>query len=131
MTVVKPSAAAIIKSYTGAAVTFDMVGGFGIVNKFGMTAASAFISTSASISMSTAEAMDEISGDYLTDGLYHYGFKLEASGEAYGAVTIPANAKPARTHPRLWAAWVLSGDPGELTFTMDPSESATSAAPTP
>jgi CHAT domain-containing protein len=28
---------------------------------------------------------------------------------------IPADTKLARAHPRLWAAWVLSGDPGELT----------------
>ena len=93
VTAIKPSNANKIKNYVGAAVTFDMVGGFGIVNKHGMTAASAFISTSASISMSTAEALEETSGDYLLGGIYHYGFKLEGSGEAYGAITIPANAK--------------------------------------
>lgn len=28
---------------------------------------------------------------------------------------VPENASISRTHPRLWAAWVLSGDPGDLT----------------
>jgi hypothetical protein len=27
---------------------------------------------------------------------------------------VPADASVARAHPRLWAAWVLSGDPGDL-----------------
>lgn len=28
---------------------------------------------------------------------------------------VPENASQSRAHPRLWAAWVLSGDPGDLT----------------
>jgi CHAT domain-containing protein len=28
---------------------------------------------------------------------------------------VPENTSKSRAHPRLWAAWVLSGDPGDLT----------------
>jgi len=88
ITAVKPSSAAMIKAYAGA-ISLSLAGGFGIVNKFGMTATSSFISTGISISMLTAEALHETNANFETDGLYHYGFKKEVTGEAYGDITIP------------------------------------------
>jgi len=85
----KPSAANKIKAYPNP-VTFAMTGGFGVINKFAGTAALDFVSVNASVSMLSAEAMEETGGDFLVAGIYRYGFKLEWSGEAYGAITIPA-----------------------------------------
>jgi hypothetical protein len=91
VTALKPSAAGKVKAYASA-VTFAMTGGFGIVDSFGATSTGAFLSSSCSISMQTLEAMDETSGDYLDDGIYHYGFKKEVSVEAYEAITEPADS---------------------------------------
>lgn len=38
--------------------------------------------------------------------------KLRGPGQVKA---VPENASQSRAHPRLWAAWVLSGDPGDLT----------------
>jgi len=92
VTAIKPSAAAKVKAY-GSAITFTMSGGFGIVDAFGATSSSAFLSSSCNITMQTLEAMEETSGDYLDDGIYHYGFKKEVSVEAYGAITEAATGK--------------------------------------
>ena len=89
ITAIKPSSAGMIKAYSFGAITLASIGGFGIVNKYGMTAASSFISSTISISMLTAEALHETNGNFETAGLYHYGFKKEVSGEAYGAITLP------------------------------------------
>ncbi len=89
---VKPTLAAMIKSYALGAVSIDMSGGFGIVAKWGCAAADEFLSSSCSVSMQTIESMDETSGDYKSDGLYHYGFKQEVSVEAYGEITAPGTA---------------------------------------
>ncbi len=92
VTAIKPSAAGMIKAYP-ASVTLGIGGGFGVVEKFGMTSASSFISTGVSISMLTAEAMHETSGDFETAGIYHYGFKQEVTGEAYATITLPGDAR--------------------------------------
>jgi len=92
VSVVKPSAANLIKSYAGGAISVTMAGGFGIVEKWGATAAEAMLSSQCSISMQTLEAMDETSGDFLVGGIYHYGFKKECAVEAYGVITPPAGS---------------------------------------
>lgn len=93
LTCVKPSSAAKIKPYAFNAITLALAGGMGIVEKFGATAAEAFVSSSCNVSMRELEAMGETDGDYLAAGLYRYGFKKEVSVEAYGAITEPVNAK--------------------------------------
>jgi hypothetical protein len=92
VTAMKPSAANLIKAYAGGAVSVTLAGGFGIVEKWGATAAAAFLSAQCSISMQTLEGMDETSGDFMVGGIYHYGFKKEVSVEAYGAITVPAGS---------------------------------------
>jgi hypothetical protein len=43
------------------------------------------------------------------------GGTVAGQGRGIGAVELePVTLTVARTHPRYWAAWVLSGDPGEL-----------------
>jgi hypothetical protein len=98
VTAIKPSSAGMIKAY-GTGITLNYVGGFGIVNKFGATAASAMISSQSSVSMQSLEAMDETSGDFLADGIYRFGFKEEASCEAYGAITTPTGAHAITNQP--------------------------------
>jgi CHAT domain-containing protein len=46
-------------------------------------------------------------------------------------VPQPSDTTRARARPELWAAWVLSGDPGDLSFVTEPSESVTSMVPVP
>lgn len=102
VTIIKPSAAAMIKAYASA-ITLTAVGGFGIVNKWGATSTASFISSQCSISSQALEAMNETSGDFETDGIYRFGFKQECSAEAYGTITIPvaAHASPnAPTTPK-------------------------------
>lgn len=91
LTCIKPSAAAMIKAYTGS-ITLTFVGGMGIVNKFGATSTGAFISSKCSVSMKSLEAMHETSGDFLTGSIYRFGFKQELSYEAYEAIVAPAGA---------------------------------------
>jgi hypothetical protein len=98
VTAIKPSSAGMIKA-NGAGITLNFVGGFGIVNKFGATAASAFISSQSSVSMQSLEAMDETSGDFLADGIYRFGFKEECSVEAYGVITAPTGATAIPNQP--------------------------------
>lgn len=93
VTALKPSAAAKIKSYALGAVSVSLTGGFGIIEKWGATSTDAFVSSSCNITMQTLEAMEETSGDFLSAGIYHYGFKKEVSIEAYGAITLPANSQ--------------------------------------
>jgi hypothetical protein len=58
---------------------------------------------------------DEITQELLTrffENLWHKGLgRLEALRQAQLAVR---RAEGNRAHPRYWAAWVLSGDPGHL-----------------
>jgi CHAT domain-containing protein len=46
---------------------------------------------------------------------------------------VPENTAAGRTHPRLWAAWILSGDPGDLSrlSTQDASAGETLFAANP
>lgn len=91
ITVIKPSSAGMIKAYAGT-VELTLVGGEGIVNKFGATAAASFISSQATVSMQSLDADNETSGDFEADGIYRFNFKLDVTMEAYGAITIPAGA---------------------------------------
>jgi hypothetical protein len=91
VTIIKPSAANKIKA-NGSGVAVALVGGFGVVNKFGATSTAAFVSSQMSISLQTLEAMEETSGDFMQAGIYHFGFKQECQAEAYAAITIPAGA---------------------------------------
>jgi hypothetical protein len=98
VTAIKPSSAAKIKAYINPITLGPWSGGFGVINKVSsISAASDFISLNASISIQTAEALKEAAvvgvTDYLDAGLYTYGFKLEITAEAYGAITEPANSK--------------------------------------
>lgn len=56
------------------------------------------------------EALRQAQLDLLRDG--PSSSKLRGPGQVK---SVPESASPSRTHPRLWAAWVLSGDPGDLT----------------
>lgn len=105
LTAIKPSNAAMIKAYASA-ISLTAVGGFGIVNKWGATAAAAMISSECSISMQNLDAMDETSGDFMTAGIYRFGFKQECQVEAYGAITMPTHhgAPNAPTTPKQSAA---------------------------
>lgn len=98
VTAIKPSAPGLVKEY-GSAIDLTFAGGFGIVNKFGATSASAFVSSNCSISMQQLEAMHETSGDFLADSIYRYGFKQEVSCEAYGAIVIPVGAHASPNAP--------------------------------
>lgn len=91
ITAIKPSASAKIKPYSevGTPPTLTITGGFGIVEKWGATSTSAFVSSQGSVSMQTAEALDETSGDFLANGLLTWGFKQECQVEAYGPITVP------------------------------------------
>lgn len=71
----------------------EIVGGFGLVNKWGCTTNDDGISSSMSISMSQSEAMEETSGDYLEEGYLQYGFKQDVTLEAFSAITPPVGAK--------------------------------------
>lgn len=95
---IKPSSATLIKAYSGS-VSLTAVGGFGIVNKWDATAASAMISSQCSVSMQSLDAMDETTGDFLLGGIYRFGFKQECQVEAYGAITIPAGAHAKPNEP--------------------------------
>jgi hypothetical protein len=99
VTAIKPSSAAMIKTYAGAAITQTFVGGFGIVNKFSATSTASFISSSCSISMQALEAMHETSGDFEEDGIYKFGFKQECQATAYAAIVIPGTAHASPNAP--------------------------------
>lgn len=111
VTVLKPSAASKLKAYANA-VTLEMAGGFGIVEKFGLTSVGAFVSTQASVAMQNAESMEETSGDYLTGGLYYFGFKQEVTAEAYGVITgtgYNLTEQPIRRSKEGWRIYAASG----------------------
>jgi hypothetical protein len=102
LTVIKPSAANLIKAY-GTGIQLTVVGGLGIVNKYSATSTASFISSNASVSMQALDAEHETSGDFEVGGIYRFGFKLEVSAEAYAAIVVPvgAHASPnAPTTPR-------------------------------
>lgn len=122
LTVIKPSSASMIKAY-GSSIDITVVGGFGLVNVYGATAAADFLSSQCSVSMQSLEGMDETSGDFMVDGIYRYGFKQECSAEAYGAITIPGTAHASPNAPSTptesaegfqiySAAWWTYLDPG-------------------
>jgi hypothetical protein len=98
VTCIKPTNITMLKA-SSAGVTLTCVGGFGIVNKWGATAAEAFISSNCSVTMTALDSMDETSGDFLVGGLYYFGFKQEMSFEAYGAITAPAGAHASPNAP--------------------------------
>jgi len=90
VSIIKPSSATMIKA--GTEYDFTIAGGYGIVNKWGATSASSFVSSAASISMQSLDLMDEASGDFLVDGIYRFGFKMECQAEAYAAIVTPVAA---------------------------------------
>ena len=67
------------------ALTIDIEGGFGVVNKYGATVTRP-ISSTMSISMQIAERYAEESGDYLANGYVQYGFKRTVGFESYTIV---------------------------------------------
>lgn len=95
---IKPSSATLIKAYSGS-ISLTFVGGRGIVNKFGATCTSAFISSKCSVSMAALDAMDEVSGDFLVGGIYRFNFKQEMSYEAYAAIVAPAGVHGTPNQP--------------------------------
>ena len=57
------------------------------------------------------------------------GESSQSGDRGPGAVVPqPADATLGHARPELWAAWVLSGDPGDLSFAIQPPESVTSTA---
>jgi hypothetical protein len=98
VTCIKPTNINMLKT-SSAGATLVCLGGHGIVNKWGATAADAFISSNSSVSMQTLDSMDETSGDFLVGGLYYFGYKQEMSFEAYGAITAPAGAHATPNKP--------------------------------
>lgn len=67
--------------------SITIVGGFGLVNKWGATVTRG-ISSSMTVSMQKPDdRLEETSGDYLAEGYTQYGFKQEVSIEAYDAIT--------------------------------------------
>lgn len=98
VTVIKPSAATLIKAYSGS-ITVTLVGGMGVVNKFGATSTASFVTSDCSISMQSLDAMNETSGDFETDGIYRFNFKEEVTCEAYAAITAPAGAHAITNEP--------------------------------
>lgn len=100
VSVLKPSAANLIKAYAGGAITIAMAGGFGIVEKWGATSTGQMITSNCNISMQTLEGMNETSGDFDIGGIYHYGFKKNVSIEAYGAITPPVGSHPGEEKSR-------------------------------
>lgn len=78
--------AALSAGTVGGALSETISGGFGLVNKFGVTGTIRGLSSSMSISMQAAERMEEESGDYLQDGYVQYGFKKEVTIESYTQV---------------------------------------------
>lgn len=95
---IKPSNANMIKAY-GTGITVNFVGGMGIVNKWGATSASSFISSQMSVSMQSLDADNETSGDFLEGGIYRFGFKQEMSFEAYATIVAPTGAHASPNHP--------------------------------
>jgi len=95
MTVIKPSAAAKINSISET-IEIDVVGGVGIVNKWGATSTGNCISSSCSISMQqltdTEEVPTDSVSDFVADGILQYLFVQECSLEARGAITLPEGA---------------------------------------
>ncbi len=91
LSVIKPSAANLIKAYPNT-VELTIVGGMGIVNKFGATSTESFISSQCSVSMQGLDADHETSGDFEVGGIYRFGFKQEVQVSAYAAITIPVGA---------------------------------------
>lgn len=68
-------------------------GGFGLVNKWGLTSTDG-ISSNMSISMQSVDALEETSGDYLEDGYTQYGFKQDVTFESYSLIaSVPSGGK--------------------------------------
>ena len=86
VTVIKFSNANKLLATPSAPGSLTVVGGFGLVNKWGATVTGG-ISASTSVSMQMVEAMEETSGDYLQEGYCQYGFKQEITIESYTALT--------------------------------------------
>jgi hypothetical protein len=90
--VIKPSAAGKIAAYDGT-IELEIVGGFGVVNKFGCTAAADFASSSCSIEMQSIDVQSEAAAagvsDFAAAGIYRYGFKRNVTVQARGALTLP------------------------------------------
>ncbi len=91
VTVIKFSATnklltSVLAETVSSALSQDITGGFGLVNKYGVSGTIRGISSSMSISMQAAERMEETSGDYLQSGYVQYGFKREVTIESYTEV---------------------------------------------
>lgn len=95
---IKPSSAALIKAYANS-VAVTVVGGLGVVNKFGATSTASFISSQASVEMQSLDAEHETSGDFEIGGIYRFGFKLSCQVQAYAAITIPGTAHASPNAP--------------------------------
>lgn len=93
--VMKPSAAGLIATYDGT-IEIEIAGGFGVVNKFGATAAGEFAASSCSVEMLSIDVPKEAAvagvSDYCTGGIYRYGFKKSCTAQARGAITTPVGA---------------------------------------
>jgi len=98
LSIIKPSAANLIKAYPNS-VEVTVVGGMGIVNKFGATSTASFISSQCSVSMQSLDAQHETSGDFEVGGIYRFGFKQEVQVAAYAAITIPGGAHASPNAP--------------------------------
>lgn len=90
--VIKPSAPGKIAAY-GGAISIDIAGGFGVVNKFGATSTGDFASSGLSIEMQSIDVPQEAAvagvSDYADGGIYRYGFKKSCTAQARGALTLP------------------------------------------
>lgn len=93
--VIKPSAANLIKAYTGT-VQLVIEGGYGVVNKFGSTSTKDFASSSCTIEMQSIDIPKEVAADGISDyavgDIYRYGFKESCTAQAHGAITTPVGA---------------------------------------
>tara|TARA_R110002110_G_scaffold55641_3_gene158810 strand:+ start:911 stop:1537 length:627 start_codon:yes stop_codon:yes gene_type:complete len=69
--------------------TTTILGGFGLVNKFGGTFAQG-VSSSMTLSTKTADALEPTSGDFSEGGYTVYGFKKSISLESFDAITFAA-----------------------------------------
>jgi hypothetical protein len=92
--VIKPSSANKIAAYDGT-IELEVVGGFGVVNKFGATAAADFAASSCSVEMLSIDVPQEAAvagvSDYCVGGIYRYGFKKSCTAQARGVITPPAS----------------------------------------
>lgn len=85
-TVIKFSNANKLLATPSAPGDLTIVGGYGLVNKWGATVTGG-ISASTSVSMQQVEALEETSGDYMEEGYVQYGFKQEITIESYTALS--------------------------------------------